>query len=224
MEKELHELNQAMNRVASGIDFSVDELASFVDVIRLYRDDHARELSSELRRVVDNLPSGYIIKKEMNYSDLRILSKTIGYLWKEITGERLIDVERLVKYDVEAQYLEGCYWLLPGEILVSGFNHFDAAKKHKSTICSLLDINPMLFEKALASRPDGVIKMILKHNGVRVLIRRDASTVFMQSSESGWPLARDKLKKMSHKKKMLRVLDDSKPYKGWDSGVLIIIH
>lgn len=224
MELEKYNLNQAMTKLAEDdIPYDGDELANIVDILRLYRRDNPHELNKQSKEMIDNLPSKYMVRKEMNRYELKMLYKTLGHLWKQVTGERLSDMERPVRPNQEAQHLDGCYWLLPGEILVSGFNHYDAAKKHKGAICRLLNINPIIFEKALASEPHRVIETVLKNHGVRVVVDRDNSSVFMQCSERSWPTARNKLRKMYHKKKVLRVLDKSKPFESWDSGVPLLI-
>jgi hypothetical protein len=225
MDKEEYQLKEMLTKQSmEKIPFSTDELAGYVSIIKLFRKEHPYELNSELRNVVDNLPSKHMLMNEMNSHDLKFLFKTVSFLWKKITGGRLSEQERVVYNDEMAKTLDGCYWLLPEEILVAGFNHYDAAKKHKGIICSLLNINPILFEKSLASTPEEVIKTMMKNHATRVIIDRDKSTVYMQCSEKGWPLARTKIKKMYHKHKILRVLDKSKEYSGWGSGVPLIMH
>ncbi len=225
MDPAKHQLNQAMRRLSEELNpLTAEELSNAVSIARLFRRENPHDLDSETKKIIDNLPSKHLITKEMSSYDLKLLSRTVDFVWKKITGEKLSDVERLTPSSENARELDGCYWLLPGEILVAGFNHYDAAKKHKGAICSLLNINPIVFEKHLAADPQHVIQSVIQNHGVRVLIKRDESAVYMQASETAWPLARNKLHKMYHRTKLLRVLDRTKPYRDWTSGIPLIIH
>jgi hypothetical protein len=92
-------------------------------------------------------------------------------------------------------------------------------------ICSLLDINPIVFEQMLSRQnTSDVIALIVTRGGIRTLIDRQKSEVIMQTNEESWPWVKEKLEKMYHKNKIAKVIDLSVPYTGWESGVTIRIN
>lgn len=197
-----------------------DAIAAMVDSIRIFSEDNETAFDKNEKRLVDNLPSKTYILNKMSDAELDVLYRSIRHLWKSMTGG---EPEFATKNN-DAVNLDGVYWMLPGGVLLSGFNHFQTAKNNKLLVCSMLDINPLVFEKMLASgNVEEVISLILARGGVRVLINRNKSEVIMQTNESSWPMVKNKIEKMYHKNKFVKILDLSQPYKGWESGVTLVI-
>jgi len=154
----------------------------------------------------------------MDDSQRDVLYRSVRHIWKGMTGNE----PEFASEHSDSKDLDGSYWMMPGGVLITGFNHFQAAKENRILVCSILNINPLVFEKLLASGDTGeVINLIIARGGVRTLISREKSEVVMQTSEASWPWVKDKLEKMYHKNKIAKVLDLSKPYDGWTSGVTI---
>lgn len=195
------------------------ELASLADSIRLYRSENSSTIDKETLRLIDNLPSNYFILKELSPEELHILNETIGHIWKTMTGEKIFQIEETKK----AEVLDGCYWLMPGGIMIKGINHYSSAKKHRDLFCSLLNVNPFVFEHQLNTHPNVLIGMLISRGAVRVIVKSGSSSVFAQTSEGSWPWARDKINKMYHLKKVIKVLDSKASYQGWSSGIPIVI-
>lgn len=205
----------------SATKFDARQIATFVDSIKLYRHDNGGKVDSEVAKLIDNLPSKYMILSSMNEAELSLLHRSVGYIWRKITGKRISETES-EPYDV-SNAPDGCYWLLPGGLMLHGLNHFSAAKNNRDVICSMLNINPFIFEHKVNANPDGLVGLIVSRGGVRVLVKRNGSSVYMQTNEQSWPWARDKADKMYHKNRIIKVVGGSEDYKGWKSGVSIIL-
>ena len=202
---------------------SPDILASYIETLSLHRGRYRDSMSKELVRLIDNLPPRAYVTTRMDHIERDLLMQTVGHIWKKVTGNNIRDVDTRTA-TTESSRLDGTYWMVPGGILVRGFNHFSAAKSHRDLLCGILDINGFIFEaKALEKDPHELINLVLSHGGIRVAIDRKKSAVYMQTTEGSWPWARDKLRKMYHKHKVARVIDRREPYKGWKSGVPVIV-
>jgi hypothetical protein len=198
----------------------IEALVAMVDSIRIFSEDNGDLLSDSENKLVENMPSKNYILYKMNDAERDVLYRSVRHIWQKITGK---DPE-FESTNQDAVNLDGVYWMLPGGVIISGFNHFQTAKENKLLICSLLNINTMVFEKLLASgNPNEIISLILARGGVRTLINREKSEVVMQTNESSWPWVKQKLEKMYHKNKTAKVVDLSRPYQGWQSGVTIKI-
>ena len=196
-------------------------MATYVDSIRLMANGGSADLDKSVSRLVQNLPSRHQITRSMDDSDRTILYDSVRYIWKKLTGQEVPDKPAT---EGKENFMDGCYWLLPGGVEIHGLNHYSAAKSHRGLVCALLDINPLVFEYKTNQSPEELIALVAYMGGVRMMVKRNANAVFMQTTESSWPWARDKIKKMYHSNKVVKVLDPSQPYLGWGSGVPIIIH
>jgi hypothetical protein len=203
-----------------------EELSSYIESIKLHKRSDGDSIDKEISKLIDNLPSRRQVTLDMDDTQRGILYDTVGYIWREITGQKISDVDRN-KQTTDMDLLDGCYWMMPGGIILAGLNHFAAAKSHRGLICSLLNINQFIFESKIATDPDSLIGLIIARGGIRMLVRRGTpsahGSVHIQTTKDSWTWARDKLQKMYHKKKVIKILDDSKPYNGWKSGVPIVI-
>jgi hypothetical protein len=196
-----------------------EEIAAMIGSIRLFAKDG--KVDGDIRKRIDTLPSDKQLA-DMDAVQVGLLYETVGYLWRKLTGKRISE-DRGKEQSTDMDKLDGNYWLLPGEVILHGFNHFSIAKSHRDMICRLLDINPFIFEHAIQKGTDSLINLVLSKGGVRMMVDRANNTVYMQTSEESWPWARNKLKKMYHRHRVAKVLDPSKPYAGWESGITIIV-
>lgn len=207
--------------VASKTELDAVQLATFADSIRLSRHDNGDGMDKEMLRLIDNLPSRQAILTTMDDAELSLLQRSVGYIWRKLTGKSIQTMD--MSANPSSKTLDGCYWMLPGGVMLHGLNHFSTAKDHRDIICSILGINPFIFEHKLSSDPEGLVGLVVSHGGVRVLADRNKSSVYMQVNEKSWPWARDKAQRMYHKNKVIKILDLSQPYLGWESGVSVII-
>lgn len=195
-----------------------EALVAMIDSIRVFYADHEEAFSIPEKRLIDSLPSRNRVIHDMDETQRDVLYRSVRHIWTGMTGK---DPE-FESENQDAKDLDGVYWMMPGGVLLSGFNHFQTAKENRILVCSILNINPLVFEKLLASGDTGeVINLVISRGGVRTLINRAKSEVVMQTSESSWPWVKEKLERMYHKNKIAKVIDLSKPYDGWSSGVTI---
>ena len=197
---------------------SPESLSAMIDSIKVFFSDHEHEFDKADKRIVESFPSKARILEDMDDSERDVMYRSVRHLWVKMTGKEP-EFESVGSSD---KYLDGAYWMLPGGVLIAGYNHYMAARDNKFFICSMLDINPLIFEKLLlAGDVNGAIGIIVARGGVRVLINRGKKEVVMQTNEASWPWVKGKLDKMYHKNKFAKVVDMKQPYEGWESGVTI---
>ena len=195
-----------------------EALAAMVDAIRVFFADHGDAFGKSEARLVESLPSRNRILHDMDDAQRDVLYRSVKHLWKGMSGSE----PEFESQNTDAADLDGAYWMMPGGVLLMGFNHFQAAKDNRILVCSLLNINPLVFEQLLASGSvDEIVGLVLARGGVRVLIDRGKSEVVMQTGEESWPWVKDKLERMWHKNKIAKIVDLSQPYEGWKSGIVV---
>ena len=195
-----------------------EALAAMVDAIRVFRSDHSESFGPDEARLVDALPSRSRVIHDIDDPQRDALYHSVRHMWEGMSGGE----PEFESRNTDAADLDGAYWLMPGGILLAGYNHFQAAKDNRILVCSLLDINPLVFEQLLASGGvEEIVGLILARGGVRALINRERGEVVMQTGEESWPWVKDKLERMWHKHKLAKVVDLSRPYEGWKSGVAV---
>jgi hypothetical protein len=210
------------------IDIDKNELAHLIDAIKMYYRDHSSSVDKEMKKSIESLPSKYIIDNEMSVSEFEMYYKIVRDLWKKLVNQDLnnVDVDESVTLEdrnLEKELLDGNYWMLPGSIIFGGFNHFSIAKKHKGVFCSVLGLDGWMYEKLIVSDPNKLIFYILSNGGVRINVDKENSTVVCQTNEDSFSWVRNKLLKMYHKIKVAKVIDLKVPYRGWKSGINLVI-
>jgi hypothetical protein len=200
-----------------------EDLVHLINSILLYYNDHKESIDKELKKSIESLPSEYMIEHKLSDVEIHMLYKIIRNIWKKITGQELDNV-KLEQDNEEKRLLSGNYWMLPGSILLAGFNHFSIAKKHKGIFCSVLGLNPWLFEKFIVSDPDKLIFYIISNGGIRMNVDKDHSIVICQTNEDSFPWVRNKLMKMYHQTKVAKIIDLKSKYEGWKSGINMVIN
>jgi hypothetical protein len=201
------------------VNHSKEYILSLIDTLRLHTENNPR-CSNELREAISNLPSKWNLVNLTTISMAPLL-KTIEGIWKQITDGPL--PEEHYAAPQEAKDVDGNFWLLPGGVMIHGTNHFSAAKANKGLICSLLSINPLIAERAFAGPPEEIIGLMLKNGAIRTHIDRNTSSVLMQCTQHSWTETLKKIVRMYHKNRTVKVIDTSKPYHGWESGVPLSI-
>ena len=199
-----------------------EELAALAESLTIHISELGKNAPKDIVKSVQSLPSRFYITRKMSSTEIGWLWNKVRDLWKVLTGKDIADMTT-IPAPQSAVDLDGNFWLLPGGVSIHAYNHFTAAKKHKGVISSLLDINGFVLERKLSEKPSSLIGYLIEKGAVRVNIDRDKSQVIAQCSERSWPWAREKLRRMVHKKKVARVLDPTKPYEGWKSGIPVRI-
>jgi len=199
---------------------SPDYLTALTDTLRLHASNG--NASSALKRTIALLPSQYNLH-QMGRVERDLTLQTVRKIWKQVTSSDI--PEELEAAAPQANKdLDGNFWLLPGGILVRGYNHFTAAKKHKGMFCNLLGINAFVFEHKMASDPDRFIGMLLENGAVRAHVDREGKRAIFQCTSQSWPVARNKMSRMLHANRIIKVVDPSRPYHGWKSGIPVLVN
>ena len=217
--------NKQMKIIKADKEIPVDkeDLIHLINSILLYYNDHKEEMDKELKKSIESLPSEYMVENKASDVEIHMLYKIIRDIWKKITGQELDDV-KLPENENDKRLLSGNYWMLPGSILLAGFNHFSIIKKHKGMFCSVLGLNAWIVEKLIVSDPDKLIFYIISNGGIRMNVDKDNSIVICQTNEESFPWVRNKLMKMYHQTKVAKIIDLKTEYQGWKSGVNMVIN
>ena len=198
---------------------STDDIASYAEALKLYVMEGQIQ-DKELVRLVNNLPEPNVIRKRLSDQEARILFQTIGYVWKKITKKSIIEDSKVI---AKPDTLEGNYWILSKGILINGVNHYSIIKQNFELFRTLLGINAFAMHEKLSAPPNELIKLILDHGGMRVFVSKDKRWYFQLTDETYGKWGSQKIRKYDTPKKMVKLVDKTKPYKGWNSGVYIIL-
>ena len=206
-----------MYKIADKGPLSAEESANYVEALQVYGQEHP-SINPEYLSLIKELPSPRKIRQDFSHEECKILYETIGYLWKKLTGEDIIEQKDIIN---APETLFGNYWLMKNGILLKGVNHFTIIKHNSSLICTLLNINGMTLQEYLSSKPNKLIEFILKNGGVRMFIDKNKRLYAQMSSETYGKFGKSKIKKYDFPKKIVKVIDFKAPYNGWESGVSI---
>lgn len=193
-------------------------LANYVESLKIYLKDSS-SMSARLMKVIDKMPSPSFIKNEMSQAEGDILKESVDWAWKEITGHKMIDE---LKINNDHEPFLGNYWILKNGIILEGINHSTIISKNIALFSSLLKINPMEIVGHM-SNPNRLIKIAINEGAIRVYVNSNKTAYFQMSPETYKLWGRDKVKKFDVKEKIIRLVDLSKDYKGWSTGIGIRI-
>jgi len=207
-------------RIAQNMKIEVpnaEVLATYVESLKMYLKDKP-DLKEKLAELIKNLPTPSKIKKDFSYEECKILYETVGYLWKKITGNDIIEESHTQE---APETLLGNYWMIENGLLLHGVNHFTIIKQNASILSSLLNVNGFALQQYLVSRPNKLIRFILENGGIRVFINKSKEAYFQMSEDTYAEWGRSKVKGLDFHKKIVKVIDFRVPYKGWKSGVAV---
>ena len=192
-------------------------LALYTETLKSYLRD-IPDLDEQIVELIKSLPSPKKIKRDFSIKECELLFESIGYVWKKITGQKLIQENEIIN---PPESLLGNYWLINNGILLHGVNHYGIIKKNATLICALLNINGFALQEYLSSKPCNLIKFIIDNGGIRIFVNKDKKLYAQMSPETYGKWGRDKIKKYDFKLKAVKVIDSEAPYNGWKSGITI---
>jgi len=198
---------------------SANELAAYVEALKVHRNRNKIK-DEESLQVINNLPPPSQVRDKFSEEECRLLFDSIVFAWKKVTGQDLIEESKVMNFQ---DSLEGNYWMIMNGILMGGPNHFTIVKKNMELFRTLLNIHAFVLHEKLSSPPNELIKTVLDHGGMRVFINRTKNGFFQLTDKTYSKWGRAKIKKLDLKKKIVKVIDSSTPYKGWDSGIIITL-
>ena len=198
---------------------STDDIASYTEALKLYLLENKIK-DEELHKLVKNLPEPANIRKRLSDAEARVLFHTIGYVWKKLTGKDIIADSKVIS---KPDTLVGNYWILQKGILISGTNHFTIIKQNFELFRTLLGINAFAMHEKMASPPNELIKLVLDHGGVRIFASLDKRIYFQLTDETYAKWANHKIRKYDFPRKVVKLIDKTKPYRGWLSGITLLL-
>jgi hypothetical protein len=197
----------------------VEDIAVYVESLKLYLKDGVVK-DKELVRLIENLPSPINISKRLSNEEVKVIFQTVGYLWSKITGHSIIEDSKI---ESKKETLCGNYWIIKKGIILEGVNHYSIIKQNLELFRSLLNINAFALHEKLSSRPDELIKLAIDHGGVRLFISKDKRFYAQCTDTTYGEWAKNKIRKYDFNKKIVKVIDSSRPYKGWKSGLVVVL-
>jgi len=198
---------------------NVEDMASYTEALKLFK-IKGKISDPELKKLIDNLPSPQNIRKSLSNNEIKIVFRTVWYLWNKITGFNLVED---TKVEQKKETLEGNYWMLHKGVLITGPNHYTIIKNNLNLFRSLLGIHAFTMHDKLASDPNDLIKLILDNGGIRIFVNQDRISYFQLSSDTYAKWGKKKILKYEFNKKIVKVIDTNSPYRGWRTGISIIL-
>jgi len=196
-----------------------ESLSLYVQSLKQYLKDNSN-LCEEWKDLIEKMPSARKVRQDLSFQECKILYETLEYLWEKITKEKIISEKEIIR---APESLDGNYWMMNNGILLQGVNSYDIVKRNVNLFCSLLNIGGMTMQEYLSRKPNDLIKFIIKNGGLRLFVTKDKRFYSQCSPEIYGKWARDKIRKLDFKKKIIKLIDLNTEYNGWDSGITIIL-
>jgi hypothetical protein len=165
------------------------------------------------------MPSSNYVKLNMSEWDCYVLYDVIRWVWKEITGNDIVNDNKVSKKET----LMGNYWMLNNGVLLQGTNHYSIVKQNINIFCSLLGINSMVIHSKLSSTPNDLIKTIIDNGGMRMFITKDKRAYFQLNDTAYTEWGREKIKGLDFDHRIVKLISLETNFTGWDSGITVII-
>ena len=199
---------------------SGEQMALYVLTLKQYLDDNKSKISKEWIDLIERLPAPRQIRQDFSFQELKLLYESVEYLWTKVTGHKIIPETEVIK---APESLMGNYIMICNGILLAGLNTNDIIRRNNSLLCSLLNIGGMTMMEKLAGRPNELVKFIIKAGGLRIFITKDKRAYFQCTSDTYGKWARNKIRKLDFKKKVVKVIDLRAEFSGWKSGITVIL-
>jgi len=196
---------------------NAEMLSLYIDTLKLCLKEN-ESLDKKLAKLIEKLPSPRKVRQDFSHAECRILYETIGYLWKEMTGQDIIDESKIKR---APESLFGNYWMLKNGLLLHGKNHFSIIKQNLNLFSSLLNIGGFTLQHYLHIEPQKIILLAIKHGAMRMFITKDKRLYAQMTPRTYAEWGKSKVIKLDFPKKVVRVIDLDAPYKGWNSGVYV---
>ena len=194
-------------------------MALYVLTLKQYLKDNPTT-SDEWRDLIEKLPAPRKVRQEFSFQELKILYETLEYLWKQVTGGKIIPDKEITK---APESLSGNYIMLANGILLEGINTYDTIKRNASLMCSLLNISGMVMQEYLSKKPNDLIKLIIKNGALRLFITKDKRFYCQMTPDTYGKWGKKKIQGLDFKKKIVKLIDLRVDYSGWDSGIPVIL-
>ena len=196
---------------------NADLLATYIETLKLYANEHS-DISNTLRQAIINLPSAVQVCRDMGIEEAKILYESVGWAWKELTGNDIVDV---VKTTPAKHHMEDNYWILKNGVIISGENHFTAIKRNPNMFSMILGLDGLVLAGALASFPNKAIYKVIANGAIRVFVDGKKTAYFQMTDTTYADWGRHTVVKLDFPKKIVKLIDTRQPYSGWQTGIVI---
>ena len=194
-----------------------DTIATYVETLKVYLKDHPN-MNATNADLIKNLPDPGVIQRDFSNEQARILTETVGHLWRDIVGQDIVE-ENKIEHPPET--LDGTYWLINNGVLLHGINHYDIIKRYFNMFTSLLDVGAFTLQQYMLSDREQLMGFIIRNGGVRMFVDKHNDAFFQMTPETYGAWGRHKVAKYGFDNNVVRVINTSYPYKGWDSGIVV---
>jgi len=193
-------------------------LATLVESLKMSVKNEESNISKEVKILISNLPSPRVVSSSMSNEELKIIFKTIDYIWLKLTGSTFTNT--LASEASENKFL-GSYWMLRNGIILDGINHYDIIKRNSFFVITLLVLNGFTLQHYLHQPPERLIFYIIMNGGIRMMVEKSNRAFFQMSEETYAKWGKRKIKGLDFKSKIVRILDPNVEYTGWKTGIPI---
>jgi len=196
-----------------------DTVASYIEALKLHLQENKIK-NDALVSLVKQLPPQNKVRSELSKQEIAILFESVRFAWKEITKQDIVTENKIER---APETLNGNYWMIRKGVLLEGPNHFTIIRKNMDMIASLLNIDPFVLHEKMAGHPDGLIKTVIDNGGIRIFVNKDRKAFFQLTDTTYSAWGRNKIRKYDFKDKIVKVIDKKQPYKGWKSGITVVL-
>lgn len=193
------------------------EVISYVEALKSQLRDN-KISDSNVANIVKSLPNSSVIRKTMSDEEVQLVFESARWAWKEISGN---DINDMIDILESPESLSGNYWMVSNGVILHGVNHYVIIKRNITLFANLLSINAFLIHQKLSGPPEGLIKLIIDHGGMRIFVDKEKKSYFQINETSYKNWGREKIKKFDFKEKIVKLIDPSCQFTGWKSGITI---
>ena len=172
----------------------------------------------EVIGVIHSLPTPHHIRRHLSDEEAKVIFESVRWAWKETSGK---DISETLNFEPAAESLLGNYWMLKNGVILHGINHYGIIKRNLSLFSGLLGIDAFVLHQKLAGVPDDLIKLIIDSGGMRILATPDKRAYFQMNDSVYRNWGRAKVKGLDFSPKIVKVIDPSTRYNGWNSGITL---
>jgi len=198
-------------------DVTANEVASYVEALNISL-SNGEITKPEVIGVLQSLPSPAHIRRHLSDEEAKVLFENVRWAWKETSGK---DITETFNFEPPKETLLGNYWMLKNGLLLHGINHYGIVKRNLSLFASLLSLDPFVLHQKLAGTPQDLIKLIIDNGGMRMFITVDGRAFFQMNDQVYANWGRAKVKGLDFSKKIVKLVDPSIKFNGWNSGITL---
>lgn len=198
-----------------------DKLALYVESLKLQLKKTKSPLAKEVLHAIESLPPANAVRK-LGSEECVVLFETIGWLWKNISGE---DINEKEKKSEPIEFFMGHYWILKNGMFLEGVNHYTIIKQNINLFSQILNVDSSVFLHAMSIGDNEKLIFTAIANGAIRAFFNDKKECFAQMSAKTYgDWGRNKIQKLDFPKKHIKIIDVNKPYVGWDTGIFVKVN